>query len=57
LENFLFENKIPVTENFGLMENGILFDYPPYEIASYAAGEIDLLITYEELADILLIEP
>jgi hypothetical protein len=56
LENFLFENKIPVTENFGLMEDGILFDYPPYEIASYAAGEIDLLITYEELAEVLMIK-
>lgn len=57
LEEFLFENKISVTENFGLVEDGILFDYPPYEIASYAAGEISFLINYEELSDILAVNP
>lgn len=56
LEDFLFENKIPVTSNFGLLKDGILFDYPPYEIASYAAGEIDLLVRYEEVREVLAIE-
>lgn len=55
LNEFLFEDNIPVTDNFGLLQDGILFDYPPYEIASYAAGEIPLLVKYEEMADYLLI--
>ena len=55
LNEFLFEDKIAATENFGLLEGGIMFDYPPYELASYAAGEIELFFTYEELADVLLI--
>lgn len=57
LNEFLFENKVPVTDNFGLLKDGILFDYPPYEIASYAAGEISFLVSYEEISDILAIAP
>ncbi len=55
LDEFLFENKIPITDNFGLLEEGIIFDYPPYEIAAYVVGEISLLIKYDEVADYLLI--
>ncbi len=53
LNEFLFEDEIPVTDNFGLLEDGVLFYYPPYELASYAAGEIGLLIEYEEIEQYL----
>jgi len=51
----LFEEDLPLTDNFGLTEEGILFNYPPYEVAAYAAGEIELLVTYEEVKDVLKI--
>ena len=30
-------------------EDGIYYYYPPYEMGPYAAGYIDVFITYEEL--------
>lgn len=48
-ENGLFESKIDATENFYIMGKGIGFVYPPYEIAPYAMGEIDIFIPFTEL--------
>ncbi len=56
LNEFLFENEIPITSNFGLMEDGILFNYPPYDVAPYAAGEIGLLLEYSEIGAYLKME-
>ncbi len=53
LEQVLFEPTVPITDNFGLLEDEILFDYPPYMIAPYAAGEIEARIKYEEIKDYL----
>ena len=44
-----YENTHP-TKNIALTKDGILFDYPPYEIASYAEGEIEVILPYEEVA-------
>lgn len=41
------------TDNFALMEDGIVFGYAAYEIAPYAAGLPELKIPYVELQDIL----
>jgi hypothetical protein len=49
----LFEDVINVTENFALTPSGILFDYPPYEIAAYAVGEIPLFVPFERLSGYL----
>ena len=45
----LFENEVPVTENFYLTGTGIVFSYPPYEIAPYALGEIQVFLTFQQM--------
>lgn len=53
LTQFLFDNKIDPTANFALTRKGILFSYPPYEIAAYAMGEIQLYIPFDEIRGVL----
>lgn len=53
LGNTLFENTIPATENFGLTGRGVVFNYPPYEIAAYAMGEIRLFVPYSDIKHLL----
>lgn len=53
LEGVLFEKSIKPNENFGLTSKGIFFNYVPYEIASYAQGEIQIFVPFEEIKDIL----
>lgn len=48
-EDILISNRIPVTDNIFLTGKGIGFNYVPYEIAPYAAGEIVIFIPYNEL--------
>lgn len=40
-------------QNFSLDENGLNILFPPYQIASWAAGEINISIPYEKLDGIL----
>ncbi len=47
-----YENIHP-TKNIALTKEGILFDYPPYEIASYAEGEIEVILPYKEVEPLL----
>ncbi|MEM1359262.1 MAG: DUF3298 domain-containing protein, partial [Bacteroidota bacterium] len=37
------------TKNVGLTDTAVIFNYPPYEIASYADGEQLFVLTYGEL--------
>jgi hypothetical protein len=53
LSSVLFEDAIAATENFGLTGKGVIFNYPPYEIAAYAAGEIRLFVPYSEIKNLL----
>ncbi len=53
LGNTLFDNTIPATENFGLTGRGVVFNYPPYEIAAYAMGEIRLFVPYSDIRHLL----
>lgn len=46
----LFLDTIPVNNNFAISPAGIMFDYVPYEISSYAEGEITISIPYEEIS-------
>lgn len=48
-EGGLFENKIEYNDNFAITKDGLLFYYNNYEIAPYAAGPMELLLTYDEL--------
>ena len=45
----LFEEKIPMTENFYLTGSGIVFCYAPYEIGPYAMGEVELILSYTQM--------
>lgn len=53
LTEILFEESIGLTDNFGLTGKGIYFNYVPYEIAAYAAGEIKIYIPFMEIKDLL----
>lgn len=52
LEGHLFAKPEP-NDNFMVNKKGILFNYTPYEIASFAQGEIQLFVPFEELKTIL----
>ncbi|WP_335339489.1 DUF3298 and DUF4163 domain-containing protein [Hymenobacter sp. PAMC 26628] len=54
LEGPLLVKKIPVTTNFYLTSGGAMFTYGPYEIASYAQGEISLFVPMADLQPLLL---
>ncbi len=53
LSEILFDDTIALTDNFGLTGKGIFFSYVPYEIAAYAAGDIQVYIPFTEIADLL----
>lgn len=42
-----------LNDNFSIGPKGITFFYNPYEIASYADGPTELLLTYPEIKDLL----
>ncbi|MBN8782218.1 MAG: hypothetical protein ABS85_10065 [Sphingobacteriales bacterium SCN 48-20] len=45
----LFEDKIEANDNFFVTATGIGFNYTPYEIAPYAAGELQYFISFKDL--------
>jgi len=47
-------NKFQLPENFGSGINGLIFHYNQYEIASYAIGQTEFTIPWEELKGILV---
>jgi hypothetical protein len=47
--DMLLVDKIPVTRNFYFDEKNLYFHYSPYEIAAFAAGDISIPISWEEL--------
>lgn len=49
---FFWDGPFSLPENFELQNDGILFWYNPYEIASYAEGPTDFIIPYSELKSI-----
>jgi hypothetical protein len=46
-------NTIPLSGSFALTDKGLRLIYTPYEIAPYSAGEIDIIIPYAELSNVL----
>jgi hypothetical protein len=42
-----------LNDNFSIGANGITFFYNPYEIASYADGPTELLMTYREINELI----
>lgn len=53
LDQTLFVKKMPVTHNVYLTGGGAVFVYTPYEIASYAQGEIHIFVPMAELQSLL----
>jgi hypothetical protein len=53
LDKQLFVNKMPVTHNMYLTASGAIFIYQPYEIASYAQGEIAVFVPLSSLRPLL----
>lgn len=53
LKDRIFHDNVEANDNFMVNGKGILFNYVPYEIASYADGEIQLFVSFEELKGIL----
>ncbi len=51
---FFSAEEIKPTENFEILEDGILWVYNPYEIACYAVGQVNVLISWEQLAPYIL---
>lgn len=51
LDAILFEKEIQPNGNFGLTDKGVFFVYTPYEIAPYAAGEIELYVSFEQISE------
>ena len=49
LSEWLLNDTMSLTNNISLTSKGIRFNYNPYEIGSYALGEIQLYIPYKEL--------
>jgi hypothetical protein len=47
------EDIVPPTENFALTNKGLIFNYPPYEIGPYAAGEFEITLPYPGLTALL----
>ncbi|GAA5090617.1 hypothetical protein GCM10023210_16970 [Chryseobacterium ginsengisoli] len=45
----LLVDKIPATENFYFDDKNLYFHYSPYEITAFAAGDITIPISWEEL--------
>ncbi|MEM8584721.1 MAG: DUF3298 domain-containing protein [Bacteroidota bacterium] len=59
MEDRLYDPEQPLdpTMNMGLFAEGIKFNYQPYEIGPYAAGEIEVSIPYTELLEAGLLRP
>ncbi|MBO9199443.1 MULTISPECIES: RsiV family protein [Niastella] len=49
LSEYLLEDTISLTKNISLTSKGIRFNYNPYQIGSYAMGEIQLYLPFKEL--------
>lgn len=48
-----FADRIMPNGNFILTHKGITFNYTPYEIASYAEGEVLLFVPYSSIKELL----
>jgi len=46
-------NGLKCDSNFYLVKNGFVFHYDQYEIASYAAGPMDIFISFDEIEPLL----
>jgi hypothetical protein len=53
MEQRMLVDEVPPTANVYLSNTGLTFVYNPYEIASYADGQISLFLPYKKLMPFL----
>lgn len=49
----LFVKKIEPNNNFFITSHGVVFSYTPYEIASYASGQISLFVPWDDIRPVV----
>jgi hypothetical protein len=54
---FVDEHRLPVTPNFALLPEGVLFTYNIYEIAPYAFGKCEVTVPYSALRAVMKYRP
>lgn len=54
ISSVLFDDFLKANHNFYFNSNGLAFLYNPYEVASYAQGQIVVLIPFAELRPYLV---
>lgn len=47
-------DNLSITNNFYLSDSGIVFHYNPLEVACYAIGEVDVLLSYDSIQNYVL---
>lgn len=52
-KGFFWDGKFQLPANIGLVPEGLYFFYNSYEIAAYAVGPTDFVLTWEELGDLV----
>jgi hypothetical protein len=52
-KGFFWDGKFQLPANIGLVPEGVQFFYNSYEIAAYAVGPTEFVLTWEELGDLL----
>jgi hypothetical protein len=53
---FFADDRFILPKNYIFSEKGIQFHYNTYEVACYAQGPIDVLISYDEVGDLFLLQ-
>jgi hypothetical protein len=47
---WMAKGEFPLTPNFGVRPDGLVFYYNPYEIAPYALGPTEVVVSFREMA-------
>lgn len=57
IEDFFFGEGFQLPSNIGFTEDGLVLLYNNYEIASYAQGITEILLPYNQIKDVLKVNP
>lgn len=50
---YINKEDFTISPSFTFGKEGVLFNYPPYAVAPYAAGDIELLVEWQQIAPLL----
>lgn len=57
IEDFFFGEDFQLPSNIGFTKNGLVLLYNNYEIASYAQGITEIVLPYNQISDLLKVNP